>query len=227
MTTILGTLDMRDFDLGCMLTIGASVVYYTIPSEGTRAVYVLDIPLINSEIERFGNKVPVFFDNPSDPYQDYIIPSVVFRKSSFNDAFSRASYTGTVGRAPAPGARQVIVNGVTGYTAYETQLRGDPFDIIYDMTVYARRQQELTIMVGKMLRTFRAPWFSFLVKDSIGDTRAYDAGDISYSPNSELADIADRTMTWTISFTVRAEIDTYDDVCSPSMVDPRVRFSTI
>lgn len=226
--TIFGTLDIRDYDLGCMLTIGATVIHYTLPNnEGTRAHYVIDIPAVNSELARFENKIPVFFDNPSDPYQDYIIPSIVFKQNSFNDAFSRMPYVHVEGRGPASNAQELTIDGVHGYSHYETQVRGDPYDISYDMNIYARRRQELNAMLGHIMRIMKPPSPSFKVKDSLGDVRYYDTSDLSYSNNSELADIADRTMTWTISFTVRADIDTFDGICSPAMIDPEERYSTI
>jgi hypothetical protein len=75
-------------------------------------------------------------------------------------------------------------------------------------------------MVSHVMKKMRPPYFNFKVVDSLGDVREYDAGDMSYSNASELADIADRTAAWTLSFTVRGEIDTFDGICSPSMTDP-------
>ena len=45
------------------------------------------------------------------------------------------------------------------------------------------------------------------IYDSKGDLRQYDAGEVSVSDASELADLADRTIGWVISFEVRGEID--------------------
>jgi hypothetical protein len=219
--TIIGTLDIRDFDIGCMLTIGAEVIYYSIDGS-QRAQYVVDIPAINSDIARFQNKIPVFFDSPEDPFQDYILPSFVFETSSMNDAFDRQPYAGTVARAPAKDAVPIYTEYGIGYSKYEDQIRPDPYDISFDLKIYAERKQEVKIMVGYVMKRMRAPWFNFKVVDSLGEVREYDAGELSYSNSSELADIADRTANWTMSFVVRAEIDTFDGVCSPAMIDPVV-----
>jgi len=72
-------------------------------------------------------------------------------------------------------------------------------------------------MVMYALRHFIPPSFIFKVIDSLGDVREYDALEVSVSETSELADIADRTVAWTISFTVRAAIDLHDPVEMPAV----------
>ena len=72
-------------------------------------------------------------------------------------------------------------------------------------------------MLHYALRHFLPPSFIFKVIDSLGDVREYDALEVGISETSELADIADRTVGWTISFTVRAEIDLHDPVILPGV----------
>lgn len=220
--TILGTLSIRDWDIGCYITLGSEIVTYTIDGD-TRGQYVVDITGIDSEITRFQNKVPVFFDAPEDPYQDFILPSFVFKRNSFRVAFDRQPYAGTVARGPSHDAIPVTLpTGETGWSKYEVQRRGDPYDISYDLNIYGRRRVEANLMLAHVMRVMRAPWFEFKVVDSLGDVRYYDAGEMDISNTSELADIADRIQSETFSFMVHAEIDTFEDVVSPAMVDPRV-----
>lgn len=225
--TILGTIDIRDWDLGCFLTLGAEVVYYVIDGD-TRAQYVIDLSSIDTDIPRFGNKIPCFFDTPEDPYQDYILPSFVFKRNGYTPAFDRQSYVGVVARAPAKDASKIVLpDGRVGWSKYEIQRRGDPYNISYDLLILARRRHELGLMLGYVMERMRIPWFSFKVIDSLGDVRHYDAGDMGYSNSSELADIADRTQSEMMSFTVNAEIDTFNDIASPAMVDPRFTISSV
>jgi hypothetical protein len=91
--------------------------------------------------------------------------------------------------------------------------------------VLARRKQEAILMWHYALRHFIPPWFIFKVLDSRGDVREYDAGEVSISNTSELADIAERTVSYTVSFTVRAEIDLHDDRVFPAMLDPHVTYA--
>lgn len=220
--TILGTVDIRDFDLGCFVTLGSRLVTYLIDGE-YRGQYVVDVAGINTQLSNFQNSVPVYFEEGEDTHVDYILPSFVFKKTSFVPAFERHPVAGTLARAPAKDAEPVIVDGrIIGYTRYDEQVRADPYDMSYDLTINARRMQENVMMVKHVMEKMRPPWFNLKVIDSLGDVREYDAGEVSYSNSSELADIADRVAAWTFSFTVRADIDTYDDICSPSMTDPRV-----
>jgi len=205
-----------------MHTIGAEVIQYAVDNT-LRDAYVVDIPRVNSGLERYQNKVPCFFTAPEDSFQDYILPSIVFKQNDATPAFERQPWFSVAARGPAKDAEEVknSEGDVIGYTKYETQLRGDPYDITYDMILYARRKQELNEMIMWVMRITRPPWFVFKVIDSLGDVRQYDAGEVSFSNTSELADIADRTQSWTISFTVRAEIDTYDDIEMVAMTEPQ------
>lgn len=225
--TILGTVDIRDFDLGCVLTIGSELIQY--PIDGSlRNQYVVDIDRVNSGVSKYQNKVPVFFAEPEDAYQHYILPSIVFKRNDYVSAFDRSAYVGVLARGPSKGATKITLeNGTVGYDRYETQVRADPYDISYDMMVYARRRQELNLMISYFMKKMRIPWFVFKVIDSLGDVRHYDAGEMSFSDQSELADVADRMMLWTVSFIVRGEIDTFGEVENYAMTNHIERYYII
>jgi hypothetical protein len=224
--TILGTVAPRDFDMGCILTIGATLVYYPVDGS-TRAAYVLDIPAINSEMERYGNKIPVFFDSPSDPYSDFVIPSLVFKSPSFTPAPERMPHCGLVAVAPAIGQDPITIGGVTGYARNELQVRADCYDMAFDLNVYTRRRQELNYLKLALMKIMKIPMFNFEVVDSLGDVRYYDAKEISWANTAELADIADRSTSETVSFTVEGEIDVFDPIEMPTVQDVRINFSAI
>lgn len=226
--TILGTVNLRDWDIGCYLTLGSELISYEIDGS-LRQQYVVNIPDILNDISRFGGKIPVFFDSPEDPYQDFILPSFVFKQNDYNPAFDRQPLAGVVARAPTPDATPIYGKDgeIAGYDRYEEQLRGDPYDIVYDLLIYARRKDELFYMVKHVMEKMRPPWFSFKVIDSLGDVRHYDSGEMSFSNSTELVDIAERTASWTCSFTVRAEIDTFDTIASVAMLDPRTEIRSV
>jgi len=220
--TVIGTLDFRNWDEGCYLTFGGRLVEYPVDNS-VRTNYVADVPRVNSGLERFENAIPMFFDSPEDPYQDYILPSIVFKQNDESPAFERQPWFSIAARGPSKDAVAVKDKDgkIIGYTKYATQLRADPYDFTYDVTLHARRKQELNMMKRWFSRIARPPWFVFKVIDSLGDVREYDAGELSLSNTSELADIAEREMSTTVSFTVRGEVDTYDDIESVAMTDPR------
>jgi len=220
--TVIGTMSLRDWDLGCFLTIGAYTTTYEIDGS-LRAAYICDVPRVNSGLERFDNKVPVFFDAPEDPYQDFILPSLVFKQNDLSPAFDRQPYAHMVARGPAKDAEVITLeDGTVGYSRYETQVRGDPYDITYDLNIWAKEKSVANWIMAYVMKKLRPPWFNFKVVDSLGDVRYYDAGELTFSNTAELADIAERYASYTLSYTVRSEIDTFDEIVSPAMVDPRV-----
>lgn len=225
--TIFGTLSIRDWDRGCYLTLETEVVMYTVDG-AQRGQHVIDVPGLDSGLTQFDGKVPVFFDSPEDVYQNFVLPCVVFKQNDMTPAFDRQPWYTWLGRAPAKGATEITLpDGTKGYDRYENQWRATPFDISYDCTLMTRRKQEANLVLMYALRRFIPPWFIFKVIDNLGDVREYDAGDMSISNVSELVDIAERMAGWTISFTVRGEIDIHDDHEEPAMIDPQIRTQII
>jgi hypothetical protein len=215
--TIIGTLDLRAWDTGVPLTLEAEVVTYPVDGE-ERGIYAVRVPGVNSNLAHLDNRVPILFYTPEDAYQDFLLPCITVKRNDMTPAFDRHPWYTWVARGPAKGAREIVLpSGQKGYDRYENQWRATQFDITYDVQIMARRQQESNAMLQYALRHFLAPSFIFKVVDSLGDVREYDAVDVSVSETSELADIADRTIGWTIAFTVRAEIDLHDPVEMPAV----------
>lgn len=205
-----GTVELRSFDQGMVDTLGGELVSGEVDGS-TRQWYCVDIPGVDSKLDYLEGKVPILVAFPEDVYQLYTLPSITVVRNDLNPAFDRASWWGKSGRAPAEGATPITLpSGESGYSHYETQLNGVPFDITYDVHLRGRRQAEALPLLLYVLKRFRPPWFSLRVVDSEGEIRFYDAGDISIGSGSELADIADRTIAFLLSLTVRAELDLDD-----------------
>ena len=224
--TILGTVGLRDFDLGVAMLLAPDTV--TFPVDGaTESAYAVAVPGLDTELTIYGNRVPVHFANPEDVFQPAILPVYRIARADLTPAFDRQPWYNLVAVAPAASARPVLLpDGTRGYTGYEEQWRADPWDITYDISVLGRRQEDAGRMLLHLMRCCKPPSFAVPVVDSTGDTRHYDAVDIGISEASALADVADRVVGWTMSFTVRAEIDTYDAVTGTawtgaSSLDPK------
>jgi len=223
--TILGTLDFRNWDEGCMRTLGAEISYYSVDGE-TRAIYTCDVPYLESGFSEIDNKVPCQFQDPEDVYQPYRVPCFQFRQGDFSPAFDRQAWYSWVARAPSNNATKIVLaDGTVGYSEYDNQWRATPFDITYECFILARRRQEALLMLSYALKHFIPPWFIFKVVDSKGDIRQYDAGEVSISNTSELADIAERTVSYSISFTVRAEVDLHEDHTYPAMTNLDITYA--
>lgn len=223
--TVIGTLVLRDWDAGVPLTLGAEVATYSVDGD-TRGVNVVRVPGVDSGLAHLDGRVPVLYLEPEDVFQDFVLPCYTFKASALTPAFDRHPWYQWVARGPAKDATKITLpDGSIGYSRYENQWRASQFDISYDVQVMGRRRQETNLMLHYALRHFLIPGFIFKVIDSLGDVREYDALEVSVSETSELADIADRTVAWTISFTVRGEIDLHDTVEQPAVLGVDVTYA--
>ena len=215
MESSLSQVGIRDFDLGIFLTLGAELFTYTV--DGTeRQGYVIDLKnredysgSVVTNIPQLDGKIPVFFSAPEDVFRPFLYPCFVVRSSAFEPAFERCPRYG-YRRAPSPGAKKVHVTyknkTVVGYDSYDYAMRDMPLNIPYDVQVYARNRSNSLILLKWAIRRLRPPFFSVKVYDSHGDKRLYDAGPVSISSMDELTDVSDRSIAYTISFQVRADI---------------------
>jgi hypothetical protein len=205
--TVIGTVDLRAFDTGVVKLLGPDLVEYAVDG-ATRKAYAVPVPGVDSGIAIYGGRVPVHFANPEDVFQPALLPVFRVSRSDLTPAFDRQPWFHQVARGPAPGATEVILpSGERGWSHYETQWRAEPYDITYDISVLGRRREDAQLMLLHALRHCRGPWWGVPVVDSLGDTRHYDAGDLGVSDAAALADVGDRVIGQTMSFTVRAEID--------------------
>lgn len=206
---VISTVGLKDFDRGIILSLDSQLIDIQIDGD-TRQAYVLKVDGLATNLEYYAPYVPVFFTTPEDVFQPYRLPCIVIRRNDLTPAFDRSPYYG-LQRTSAPTAKKVLIpttNGVrTGYNKYVSAELPTPFDIAYDVQMYARTQNTAIPLLMKLLQVCRPPFFSVAVFDSVGDKRQYDAGEVSVSNGSELADIADRTISYTISFSIRGELD--------------------
>lgn len=214
---LLVSIDVGNFDAGDV-------------SEGTRQHYVATVQGVVEAPPKFSGgdptapNVPIFFSFPEDSFQPFMLPCFVVKRGDLTPNFSRMPVLGQY-RFPTCSATDVyapLANGeiAHGYSEYTTRPFELPYDISYEISIKARIMADGLAMLQYALKRMRPPWFSVVVVDSIGDERYYDAGDINIADNSDIADIADRTIAWTMSFTVRADLDLLDDITDAVGSDP-------
>lgn len=210
--TVIGTVDLRAFDKGVLMALEPDLATFTVDGEARQA-YVVPVDGVDSGITNYDGKVPVWFVNPEDVYSPAYLPSIRIAQPDMTPAFDRQPWYDVVGRKAGDDAVPVTLpDGRTGYTTYESQWRATPFDLTYDVTLLGRRREDASAMLLYAMRRLKAPWFSVPVVDTLGDTRNYDAGELGISNISEIVDITDRVVGWTMSFTVRAELDLDDSM---------------
>jgi len=207
--TAIGRVNLSDFDRGVVESLGSQLIDIQV-EDGPRKAYAIRVSGLDTNIPAFSPYVPVFFSTPEDVFQPFKYPCVVVRRNDLTPAFDRSPFYGFQ-RSPAPNAKAIQTAAgnkvLSGYSSYVSAVLPTPFNISYDVQIYARTQNVGIVLLTRMLQSTRPPFFSVAVYDDLNDRRLYDAGEVSVSSASELADIADRTISWTISFEVRGELD--------------------
>ena len=219
---------LSDFDRGVVKSLGSELVDIGVDG-GTRKHYAVKCPGLHEypnidnmpqelrPVPHFpADYVPVFFMTPSDVFSSYVLPCITVKRGDLTPAFDRAPWWGNQ-RKPASTAKAVSVKVgynkfLNGFDKYVEKWNAIPWDINYEVQVLARLQNDAIPLLQCLLRVIKPPWFSIAVFDDQDCKRLYDAGDVSISDVSELADIADRTIGWNISFTLRGELDQNDEL---------------
>ena len=216
----LSTIALRAFDLGLYETLGASLYQYNVDGE-PRQVYARDFANVSTNIPGLQGRVPYFFANPEDVYQEFVMPCVILRRTSVAPAFDRAAWYGYE-RAPDVNAVPIVVtkpNGETvqGFDKYAEKTSSTPMNISYDVQIMSRTQGDFLNIFQSLMMSMRPPFFTFGAVDSLGELRLYDAGPVQISEASEITSVVDRSISSTISFEVQGEIDfrTEDNTVPP------------
>jgi len=219
----LPTVGLRDFDRGVVTTFAASLINVTVDGV-VRTSYAVSVPSVTSGVEGFDGKVPVFFSHPEDVFQEYVLPCFVVMRTEFMPNFEGNSWYG-YNVAPATGAEKIYVphprlQGVwySGYNKYTERRHADPMDLGYDIQVMARYQHEGIAMMRHLMRYCRPPGFGVKVLNSASTGVTYNTSDVTITSTSELADVRNRMIAWTVSFTVKGELDHGVDIEHTSSV---------
>jgi hypothetical protein len=124
-------------------------------------------------------------------------------------------------KVPKSGAAQLTATGPggatkTGYAASVVKPSALPFEITYTLSVLAHRRglterMSANALLNYVMYTYR-PYCVVRVFDTIGDERLYFATADAPSPMDEVIDVADRTIGWTISLAVEAELNLSDEL---------------
>ena len=216
-----------NFDRGVVTTIGSVLrdievdgdirQHYVLPCDGL-AEYPdsTNLPEELRPLPTFPTgTVPVFFVNPEEVFQPWVLPCVVVRRGSISPNFSRAPWF-SFQNVPASDASTVAVNiggqWITGPNKRVMRWGAIPHDIGYEVQVYARTQFDELKLLHCVMKKTRPPWFNVSVVDDHDCARTYVAGPVDVADLSELADVADRTIAHSISFDVWAELDLNDEV---------------
>jgi len=224
-----GSVDLRSFDLGVVLTLGGKVhVVDGVSGYGVSVPGVDPPPGFPA--------VPITFGDADDAFVNYLLPSIVVVREDVAPAMFRWHPGKEQYRVPAVGSEFRTITGPggqvkEGYTAYEAMPQAVPYDLSYSIHALHQRRGLRARQSGQALLMYLLhvcqPYFTVFVTDTIGDRRIYFATAESLGSRDEVIDVADRTIGGTLSVTVEAELDLNDPHVLTSVTSRQVRVAPI
>lgn len=210
-----GTVFIEDFDTGLVTTFGSVLKTIVLDDEEVQD-YAVQIPGVHGPDE-YDGLVPVIFQEPEDVYQVGFIPHVSISRSAITPAMQRWHPVGKAYQVPSKVAQQVTAqNGQIGPSLNELKGFALPFDITYDLHMRARLRQQANLMLKYMGRFIWA-YGNIFFTDNEGDERGYVTYLESIDNLDELVEFSDRTLGFTMSIRVEAELDFSDPIVVPTM----------
>ena len=229
----IGDVFLREFDEGVVKELGGTIIGndYYLPLNKVPGV---EPPLFTEWAEQVGDVgqpmpgIPFIFANPGDESQRYVIPCIRVRREDPSPALERWGSLQDKYRVPAEGEEEKTVQYgnrmLIGYSKYEMQSSGWPYDIPYTITVEANGNKARTnsqVMLKHCLGVF-GPYGVVHVVDSFGRTRVYNVFGEGPSSLSSVGDIRDRTMIYALSLRVAGELDVQPSRQHQAVVAPPV-----
>lgn len=209
-----GTVFIEDFDTGLVTTFGAVLKTITLDGEDVQD-YAVQIPGVTGPDE-YDGLIPVIFQEPEDVYQDGFLPHVAISRSAITPAMTRWHPVGKAYQVAAKVAQQVVAqNGSVGPSLNELKGYALPFDITYDIHMRARLRAQANLMLKYMGRYYWA-YGNVFFTDNEGDERGYVAYVESIDNLDEVVEFSDRTIGFTMSVRVEAELDFSDPLVVPT-----------
>lgn len=209
-----GTVDLRSFDEGVVVTLGATIRPSDIAKDGD---YYLDVAGVSPPPGFPG--VPVAFAFPEDVFDKYFIPAIIVRRDDLSADMVRWHPGLEQYRAPAKGAR--LLTAVTpagvkqGWDKLETLPQAEPLDLMYTISIVAKHRtgiggrHEVNAVFRHVMSVYQA-YSTVQVTDSIGDVRLYQAFREGVAVLDDLPEVGGRVVGFAVTLRVSAELDFVD-----------------
>jgi len=174
--------------------------------------------------------VRIVFSQPEQSKTIDIIPNILIRRTSVAPALERSNFLTTEYRIPAPNAvpltAVVGTQTVSGYSSYEQKAQAWPFDISYDLELYARYMEDAVILLNHVMRKF-PPFGTMPVIDSVEETRYYTFFQDGVDDMSELVDISLRVRAFSVGIRIEGELDLKDPIVSKAVLGRNISLEPI
>jgi hypothetical protein len=209
-----GSVSIRDYDFGVCRTMGA--IYSKVqPSETDRPDALADpiegyfLPISGIEYPPGCPGVPIVFSYPEDRFGKYRKSSIMVRRDDISPAMERWHPGATQAQFAAPGALPGVLNGYSGYNRSVVVTQATPYDITYTIQITAPYRSDANRILDYVLRVY-GPYSYVVVPDSVGDKRLYSAFMEGTSIIDDSEDVANRTIGFTVTLRIQAELDQLD-----------------
>jgi len=145
-----GHLDLIDWDRAVIMQTGA--IYDEEQNEWYLPLdfYVEEDPNGAVHIER----ALVVYKRPEPTQVQHVVPEIAILRDDIDPAEERITTTVTQYRLPAAGATPVSINGVLGWTHYETKEKDRPYNFTYTIECWARYATVAQFLLQRMMIAF-------------------------------------------------------------------------
>lgn len=210
-----GRVYLRNVDEGVLLTLGGE------PGKGPSGLsenYWVSVE--GQDAAPGAPGVQLLFGYPEDAAEKLRLPAIIVTRTDIAAAKQRWHSTGAEqARYPAQGAALLTVQTpkgpVSGYDKVRILPQAEPFDIQYTITCLSRlrgtraSKHSVNALLFHIMKKF-PPYGVVWLKDSLGDWRSYDAFTDSFGPEDNVGGVTDRSLGYTMSLRVEAELDLSD-----------------
>lgn len=233
-----GEVHLRDFDRGVVETFGGVIYQDPDPNcEHNGNYFLTNVPYLKGPPGMPG--VPVNFAFPEDLSDVFVYPMVLITREDISPATNRYHPGTQQYRVPAIGSLPAVAQWgnktATGWNRMADRGAPVPYDISYTIGIYAYRRGDTpganlgvkgqaNALLEYVLAWYQ-PYTAIDVYDSVGDRRVYFATVDSASPMDDVMTVAERTIGWTISMVVEAELDLTQERSHPTALTGTLNLS--
>lgn len=207
-----GFVDIRMFDEGLVVGLGGTLL--TLPSE--KQTYAVPAPAGVSSPPGYEGYVPLHVVPADSAFVPKIVPCIVVRPRDPSPALDRA-HSGGKYRWPSPEAIELSVTNSlgetkTGWTAYLERPLPDPYDIIYEVQLYARGRNAAQRLLMYVQRLFPPRDARVKLTDSAGEERTYETFLESTVNMTDVSGVVEGTVSYNLTLRVLGELELGFDV---------------
>jgi len=200
---ITGSVFIRNFDEGIFRSMGA----FPDLSNISDPCYALPITFPDGI-----KQVPVYFAQPESIFKKMIFPFITVNRDDIALAMHRWMGVGQLEYRAGVSGTQKVINGVSGFTAYQMKPQAFPHDITYTISCWDRYESPVQTILLNVLKALY-PVGRLIVYDSLKQMRSYEYyWEGSIANLQEIVDPVTRARGYALTMRVEGELDLADPI---------------